>query len=219
MAGLLGIIIFFVIFVLYFAMILGVYAVQIVTYVLTSLSYQRIGSRLGIKKAWLAWIPVASSYVLGAVTDKIETENGEYDKKWRRILPILLCIGTGGVILWAIGYYVLYFITILVPSLEIYETSPILAIAMVLWILVYVVILSFSMLSGILNYICTFKVFEYILPDKAVKYLLLTLIVPLGAPLCIHRAAKALEAQTDGECNETSEASAASADDTTADTP
>ena len=41
--------------------------------------------------------------------------------------------------------------------------------------------------AGYLKIICTFKLFESTVPEKAVKYLILSILVPLASPICLFR--------------------------------
>lgn len=61
----------------------------IATYVLTALALYTIAKRRGLRNPWLAWIPVASSYLLGSLSDQYHyVVNGE-NKCKRKILLVL----------------------------------------------------------------------------------------------------------------------------------
>ena len=45
-------------------------AVAIVIYILMSLGLMQIANRRGIRKGWLAWLPVGSSWILGSISDQ-----------------------------------------------------------------------------------------------------------------------------------------------------
>ena len=55
---------------------------------LYSLGLMGLANRTGVKNAWLAWIPVANVYVLGATADMLEEKRG-LSHKWSKFLLIL----------------------------------------------------------------------------------------------------------------------------------
>ena len=59
---------------------------SIASYVLTALALYTIARRRGLKNPWLAWIPVADSWLLGSVSDQYQyVVKGEHKSK-RKIL-------------------------------------------------------------------------------------------------------------------------------------
>ena len=59
---------------------------SIASYVLTALALYAIAKRRGLKKPWLAWIPVADSWLLGSLSDQYRyVVKGEHKSK-RKIL-------------------------------------------------------------------------------------------------------------------------------------
>ena len=57
-------------------------------------------------------------------------------------------------------------------------------------IVIYVVMIIFAILATAKSFcqtICIYKIFESTVPKKAVKYLLLYLLVPLAGPICLLR--------------------------------
>ena len=68
---------------------LVVFALPLATYVLQSLGLYKIAKNRGIKKPWLAWLPIAGSWVLGCISDQYRyVVSGETQNK-RKWLPIL----------------------------------------------------------------------------------------------------------------------------------
>jgi hypothetical protein len=65
-------------------------ALSITTYILGSIGYYRIAQRNNLPNPWLVWIPVASSYMLGAIADAINAKSGK-QTKW----GIFLICGAG----------------------------------------------------------------------------------------------------------------------------
>lgn len=81
--------------------VLGVFAVigiimlvvGILTYVLEGIGFSAMAKNRGYDKPWLAWIPVASVYLMGAIADDINMRNGKETnlRKW------LLGLAIGGI--------------------------------------------------------------------------------------------------------------------------
>jgi len=76
---------FFILFiVLYLAMLAG----AILSYVLSSLSVYTIAKRRMISNPWLAWIPLANYWTIGAIADDYDSRMG-IKRKWRVLLLTL----------------------------------------------------------------------------------------------------------------------------------
>ena len=62
---------------------------SIAMYVLTALSLYTIATRRGIRKAWLAWVPVLNCWILGSLSDQYRYVVRGQIKYKRKILLIL----------------------------------------------------------------------------------------------------------------------------------
>ena len=70
---------------------------SIATYILTSLAIYTISRRRGLKKAWLAWIPVVNCWLLGSISDQYQyVVKGEIKsrRKWLLVLSIIKAVLT-----------------------------------------------------------------------------------------------------------------------------
>lgn len=78
---------------------------SIVSYVLTALALYIIARRRGLKNPWLAWIPVADSWLLGSLSDQYRyVVKGEHKSKRKillffRILITILCLSLFGLLI------------------------------------------------------------------------------------------------------------------------
>lgn len=61
----------------------------LIGYVLSSLAIYTIAQRRGIKKAWLAWVPVLNVWILGSISDQYRYVVKEQVKSKRKILLAL----------------------------------------------------------------------------------------------------------------------------------
>lgn len=70
----------------------------LISYVFTALAIYTIAQRRGIKKAWLAWVPVVNVWILGSISDQYRYVVKDQVKSKRKILlgmgiaNFLLCV-------------------------------------------------------------------------------------------------------------------------------
>lgn len=57
-------------------------------YILGGIAYMKAAKLEGLKYPWLSWIPIANYYLIGAISDKIDEQNGKKSSK-RTIMLIL----------------------------------------------------------------------------------------------------------------------------------
>ena len=141
----------------------------IVSYVLTSLAYYKIAKRRGIANAWLSWIPVANSWIIGKVANEYDKRNG-YDRPWHKALLTFCIIGSSG---FALSYG-MFLVNIIKTAMNFdyghYDINVASFWISYIGIIIFAVVVTvFSMLSVI----CTYKTFESTVPEKALKYIVL----------------------------------------------
>ena len=156
--------------------------VGIASYIMNAVALQKIASKRLIQNAWLAWIPIASSWLIGSIADEYDEKNG-IKRKWRVVLLVLSLISVIGIFVGYVGMVV----SVVVMTMQ--ETmSPELPNMIGLFIGAYVFILVAAIVAtalNICNMICLYKIFESTVPEKSVKYLLISLLVPLGQSICL----------------------------------
>ena len=75
----------------------------IAAYVLTALALYTVAKRRGLKNPWLAWIPVADSYLLGSLSDQYRyVVNGENKSKRKILLVLRILIAVMSAALFAV---------------------------------------------------------------------------------------------------------------------
>lgn len=154
--------------------------VGIADYVLKALALQSLAKRRNISKPWLAWIPIASVWTLGSIADEYDSKNG-IKRKWRLtlIIPILIIL--------AAAIVFVSITTILSITTNLTDYYPETAIFIFIYIS-YLVILSAAMVYMACYTICLYKLYESTVPEKSVKYLLFTLLIPLGGAVCLMKS-------------------------------
>ena len=84
---------------------------SIATYVLTSLALYAIASRRGLRKPWLAWIPVVNCWLLGSISDQYQyvvkgkvKSNGLVNALLTFLVVSLALVAVSGLIFSGPGY-------------------------------------------------------------------------------------------------------------------
>lgn len=169
---------------------LAIGVLALASYILTSLSLSTIGSRRLIKNSWLSWLPVGRDWVLGKIAEEYDGKNG-IERKWGKIMLTLSIIGNLGLVAFFVIYIIFVIMAMGIESaglgMEAFMLST--GIGMViLFLVVYIAALICLAALQFLSYICYFKLYESTVPKKAVKYLLISLLVPFGMPICLYKA-------------------------------
>lgn len=170
--GLIGIIMLFVL------------ALAVVSYILSALSYFTVAKRRGIAAPWLAWIPITQAWTLGSICDHYDGLHG-FERKWRKVLISLSIIVVGSAILAEIVSYA-QMLRLALSDQRGYSYDDWEIIGMLGWIYgagIITIIVASAM--SVCQAICMFKFYESCRPQDAVKYLLLSLLVPLASPFCL----------------------------------
>ena len=157
----------------------------IATYIMNAIAYQKIASRRLISNAWLAWIPVANSWIIGSIADEYDEKNG-LKRKWRVVLLILSLISIGGIVIGYVGFIVTGVALAMQPDVMTADITGIVGT----FFGAYVLVLAAAMVAAannVCNMICLYKTFESTVPEKSVKYLLLSLLVPVAKSICLLR--------------------------------
>ncbi len=162
----------------------AVFTVLIADYIMRSIAYYTMAKCVGIKKPWLAWIPVASYWLRGAVVAKFEGRKG-IKREWHKVLLGLALICVVTVVFIYIFMIVLFIIIELNLAPRLVATGGVGTI-IALYIFIFVAALAVTALRGCYT-ICCYKLFEEIMPEKAIKYIILSLVVPLAGSICLLR--------------------------------
>jgi len=159
----------------------------IFAYVMQAISLQTIARRRGIANPWLAWIPYATNWILGAIVRDYDKRNG-INRRWDKILLIMSIALEVFSIVTIVGMYAV-FIAIALLSAVFLSSAEILSIILVVLVIViyalYILLIVFASAFSTIVTVCVFKLFESTVQDKALKYFLIYLLVPFAAPICL----------------------------------
>lgn len=168
------------------ALVLVIYLVAmglaIANYIMTSLALYKIADRRNIPNPWMAWLPFTSDWLIGNIADDYDERNG-IKRKWRVVLLALSLVAVVGIVV----VYVALIVGMLIISFQFVNTEPdesIIAFIVILYIFL-IVMAMIAMAQSFCKTVCMYKIYESTVPEKAVKYLLLYLLVPLAGAICL----------------------------------
>lgn len=123
----------------------------IIAYVVSAIALKRMADKLGVDNSWLAWIPLANTYILGKVAgDKIVLFGSTIEN-----LAIILLAG-----------------------------SVITTVTSTVGILGFLIGIAFTVLS----FAALYKVYLRFVPDSAMLYLILSIVLAFIAPFLLYAA-------------------------------
>lgn len=157
--------------------------IGIAQYVMQAIALNDLGKRRNVKSSWLAWIPVTgfSTWVTGCIADEYDARNG-MKRKWRVVLlSFLLSV----VVLSMVGRSVIVIGEILAEVQGETHGDAAIIVLLIIGYILFAASLAAAVAYIICQYICLFKIFESTVPEKALKYFLLSILVPLAYPICL----------------------------------
>jgi len=164
MAGAVGVLVVF--YMLFFLLMM---AFSVAVYVLGSLGLYTVAQRRGIRRSWLAWIPLGNLWILGSLSDQYQYIARGKVKNRRKIILTL------GIVLIA-GYF-LWLFTVIISAIAGGEVGAALsALFGVLAIGVAAIWLA------VCQYMACYDLFKSCDPDNAVLYLVLSILFSVTLP-------------------------------------
>ena len=181
LGGVLGVVLIIYLVIMLFASIYG-----IISYILTGLGTYTIANRRGIKNAWLAWIPVGSSWILGRISDQYQ--QAAKGKNTRRgVLLIVL-------------YFVTLVLSMIYMGISISEMVQMIATDHISQganasfgmtsALFSLVMGAASIAYSVLYYFCLYDLYNSCKPENSVLYLVLTILLGVVTPFLIFSCRK-----------------------------
>lgn len=164
---------------------LAVFICVILDYVFRSIALQKIAKRRGIAKPWLAWIPCGNFWIIGRIADEYDARNG-IKRRWGRLL-LVLSITTISILIISLICLFYILISMAVKS-NIYDSTSVLyqyIPAVIVFYLIMFISVFAAWILQFLSAICVYKIFESTNPVKAVKYMVLYILVPLAGGICL----------------------------------
>ena len=155
-------------------------AFSLVSYVLNAVGMYRIAKRRGIHHAWLAWIPVGNSWLLGSISDHYQyVAKKKITGRRKALLAMnLILIVRSGVIVS--GAFMIYSFTTGPADLM---GSGILLIGLL--VVAYLALFGFSIAMLVVSFIAYYDLFQSSKPNCAVLFLILGVVFNVTLPFFV----------------------------------
>ena len=141
----------------------------IAAYILTAIAIYTISRRRGLRKPWLAWVPVINCWLLGSLSDQyqyvVKGEN-KSKRKWLIVLNVLKAV------LWLL----LIILAIVAAGMLIVDDTREM-IGMVIALLGLILpFMAVIIASCVIRYMALYDVYRSVDPSNAVLYLVLSIL-------------------------------------------
>ena len=171
-------------FLLYLLYLLVTIGVAVAVYVMQSLSLYSIASRRGIRKPWLAWVPVGNMWIMGCISDQYRYVTQGQVKNKRKALLVL------NILMYAaLAAMMALFISMIVQlvgvpeeMLEQYILAQALGTAVGMMLL-YFVMMGLSIAVTVLQYMALYDLYASCEPSNKVLYLVLNIFISITLPI------------------------------------
>lgn len=149
---------------------------SVACYVLEALSLYTIAQRRGIRKPWLAWIPVVNVWIVGSISDQYQYVVNRRIQNRRKVL-LGLAIACGVTFL---GYMVCL---LGVAGRALMNEADGLMVAWLLFAMLFV-LAAFAIVVtyAVFAFISLYYVYKSCNPDTAVVFLVLSIVIPATMP-------------------------------------
>jgi len=163
-----------VFYIVYFLIMMGF---SVAVYVLQSLSIYSIAKRRGIKKPWLAWVPVGNLWTMGCISDQYHyVTKGQVKNKRKWLLGLSIAM-------WAV--YVVFFVAFGVFMVGVMENAffapdhtemlgGILGMGVT-----FVALMGICVALVVFQYMALYDLYRSCEPSNAVLYLVLSIFVSI----------------------------------------
>lgn len=171
--------------------VVGIYLLMfafiILTYILQSLGMYTIAKRRGIRKPWLAWLPVGNMWILGSISDQYQYVAKGRVRNRRKVLTGL----TIGMYALMVPVYVLYFMMIILAAAapDAVAGESALAFMLVVFLVVFAM-MTVAIVAAVFQYIAIYDLFASCDPNNAVVFLVLSILINVTLPFFVFACRK-----------------------------
>ena len=155
-------------------------AFSIVSYVLNAVGMYRIAKRRGIHHAWLSWIPVGNSWLLGSISDHYQyVAKKKITGRRKALLVMNIILAVMGSVVVA-GAALIFSFT---AGPEDLMGSGILLMGLL--VIAYLVLFGLSIAVLVVSYIAYYDLFQSSKPNYAVLFLILGIVFNVTLPFFV----------------------------------
>lgn len=171
----------------------------IAAYVLSALAIYTISRRRGLRKPWLAWVPVLNVWLLGSLSDQYQyvvKRETKSKRKWLLVLSILMSV--------LIVTLVVLVITVAVSAIM--GSGKLMADAFGQLMAILGILLPLAGIAiayAVIRYMALYDLYKSLDPDNSVLFLVLSILFSITEPffLFFNRSKdKGMPPQTAGAC-------------------
>ena len=150
-------------------------AMGIVFYILQSMGLYTMAKRRGIRKPWLAWIPMGDVWIIGSLSDQYQyVKMGKVTN--RRKVLLILYILVLAVVALIFGSMISAMVNIALSN----DGAAVMGFGGMM--LGYLGIFATSIVMLVFEYIALYDIFRSCSPDNSVLYLILGILFPVTLP-------------------------------------
>lgn len=165
---------------------LGIFALIITSYVMGSLGMYTIAKRRGIRKPWLAWLPVGESWIMGCISDQYQSVVKGKTTNRRKVLLILNIVYFVGFIAFMAQYVVM--MIGLFSQINAVNDDDVLRMMlshMGVFMLIWLLLFGAAIAMAVFRYIALHDLYQSCDPDNGILYLVLSIVIGAIYPFLI----------------------------------
>lgn len=166
----------------------------IAVYVILAICLSGIAKRRGIQNAWLAWIPIARVWILGAISDQYRhLMHGQIKSRRKVLLGLYIAEAVVSIVMLILCFATIIRLLSLLPSLDTWGMNVnfntiykylLNALPPMLGVLVLMLPLAaLSIVCAVFYYMALYDVFKSCEPENAVLYLVLSILINICLPI------------------------------------
>lgn len=163
-----------------------VLAFSLVLYIFKAIGMYSIAKRRGLRNAWLAWIPVGNSWILGSISDQYQyVARGNVQNRRKLLLGLAIAMAVCG------GASVPAGLASVWETVNYYGDSAGVALSGVgLGVILGMAGSVIGIVNLVFEYICLYNLYVSCRPDEAVLFLVLSIVLPVTMPFFVFSCRK-----------------------------
>ena len=153
------------------------FGLSILMYVFQSVGLHSIAKRRGIRKPWLAWLPLGNMWILGSISDQYQyVAKGNVRNRRKVLLGLTIAM-------WAImlPLYVSYGV-FLVGMISGFMADGNIVAALLVMIVLALALMVIGIIAVVYQYIALYDLYSSCSPDSAVLMLVLSIFINITMP-------------------------------------
>lgn len=164
---------------LYFSLLFALIGLSVVSYILEGFGLQKMASKRGIHKPWLAWVPFGNMWIIGSISDQYQyVKKGRVTNRRKMLLGLM------------IAYFAIVMTYSFVSGVAAgmaSVTGTVSPIVGVMGIFFYLLMIAAAVIMFVFMYISLYDLYASAVPERATKYLLLSIFINPMLPFLIFR--------------------------------